>query len=84
MEAAREAVECGHSVELFEKSSLLGGELNAAGAHAFKQEIHQLRDWYIAELKEKNVCIHMETEFTPEMADSGKFDTVILAVALRP
>lgn len=84
MEAAREAVECGHSVELFEKSSVLGGELNAAGAHAFKQEIHQLRDWYIAELKEKNVCIHMETEFTPEMADSGKFDTVILAVGASP
>lgn len=84
MEAAREAVECGHTVEIFEKSKVLGGELNAAGAHAFKEEIHQLRDWYIAELKEKNVPIHMETEFTPDMADSGKYDTVILAVGATP
>ena len=84
MEAAREAVECGHTVEIFEKSKVLGGELNAAGAHAFKKEIHQLRDWYIAELKEKNVPIHMETEFTPDMADSGKYDTVILAVGATP
>jgi 2-enoate reductase len=41
-------------------------------------------DWYIAELKEKNVPIHMETEFTPDMADSGKYDTVILAVGATP
>lgn len=79
MQACLTAVECGHKVELFEKADHLGGELNAAGAHEFKQDIHGARDWYIRELKEKNVPIHLSTEFTSDMCDGGKYDVVIMA-----
>lgn len=79
MQAALTAVECGHTAEIFEKTANMGGELNAAGAHDFKQDIHELRDWYVRELKEKNVPIHMNTEFSTELYEKGGFDTVILA-----
>ena len=79
MQACLTAVECGHKVELFEKADHLGGELNAAGAHKDKQDLHDLRDWYIRELKEKNVPVHLSTEFTAEMCDGGKYDVVIMA-----
>lgn len=84
MEAAREAAECGHYVEIFEKGSALGGELFTAGAHDFKPEIYDLKDWYIRELEEKQVPVHLNTEFTAETLDGKDFDTVILAVGASP
>lgn len=79
MQACITAVECGHTVELFEKTNHLGGELNAAGAHEDKIDIHNLRDWYIRELKNLGVPVHMNTEFSVELCESGKFDLVIMA-----
>lgn len=79
MQACITAVECGHKPELFEKSGVLGGELNAAGAHEFKEDIHRLRDWYITELKEKQVPIHLNTEFTTALYETGKYDVVMMA-----
>ena len=84
MEAALTAAECGHKAEIFEKSGALGGELNAAGAHSFKSEIHDLRDWYITELKEKDVPVHLNTEVTADEVKSKGFDTVILATGASP
>lgn len=79
MQAALTAAEIGHKPEIFEKTDVLGGELNAAGAHAFKEDIHGLRDWFIAELKEQNVPIHMNTEFSTELYKDGAYDLVIMA-----
>lgn len=79
MQACITAVECGHNVELFEKADHLGGELNAAGAHEDKVDIHGLRDWFIDELKRKDVTVHLNSEFTHDMCASGKFDLVVMA-----
>ncbi len=79
MQAAVTAVECGHQPEIFEKSSVLGGELNAAGAHEFKEDIHRLRDWFIRELEEKQVPVHLNTEFTSALYEAGKYDVVLMA-----
>lgn len=87
MQAALTAAECGHKVELFEKTGVLGGEMNAAGAHSFKVEIHQLRDWYIRELREHEVPVHMNCEISADEVKAKGFDTVILATgasALMP
>ena len=84
MEAARGAVECGHLVELFEKGPTLGGELFSAGAHDFKPEIGELREWYVRELEKKKVPVHLNMEFTADMLDGTEFDTVILAVGASP
>lgn len=79
MQAAVTAVECGHQPEIFEKSAVLGGQLNAAGAHEFKEDIHGLRDWFIRELKEKQVPVHLNTEFTSAIYESSKYDVVLMA-----
>lgn len=79
MQACLTAVECGHKPELFEKTAVLGGELNAAGAHEFKEDIHVLRDWYIQELKELEVPVHLNTEFTTALYEAGNYDVVIMA-----
>lgn len=84
MQACITAVECGHSAELFEKEGHLGGELNAAGAHEDKVDIHALRDWYIAELERREVSVHLNAEFTPDMCRSGGYDVVILATGASP
>lgn len=84
MQACITAVECGHTPELFEKTGCLGGELNSAGAHAFKEDIHVLRDWFITELKEKQVPVHMNTEFTLEQCREGGFDLVVMATGAAP
>ncbi len=79
MQAALTAAENGHLPEVFEKSPVLGGELNAAGAHEFKEDIHALRDWFITELKERNVPIHLNTAFSTALYQEGKYDTVVMA-----
>lgn len=87
MQACLTAVDCGHTAELFEAEDHLGGELNAAGAHEFKKDIHVARDWYIRELEEKKIPVHLNTEFTPELYSLGSYDLVILATgasALMP
>lgn len=84
MEAARTGKMCGHSVEIYEKSGVVGGQLNAAGAHDFKADIHGLRDWYIRELKELNVPIHLNSEVTPELVKEKKADVVIFATGASP
>lgn len=84
MEAARTGKMCGHSVEIYEKSGVVGGQLNAAGAHDFKADIHGLRDWYIRELKELNVPIHLNSEVTPELVKEKKADVIIFATGASP
>lgn len=84
MEAARLAKECGHDVELFEKSDKLGGLLLAAGAQAMKKEIYQLNDWYKRELEELGVPVHLNTELSPAEAAKLSPDAIILTIGSHP
>lgn len=84
MEAARSAAVRGHKVELVEKSDRLGGRLLDAGVHPFKDSIRRLSDWYIEELKDQNVKVHLHTEATAEYLKNSKADTVIFAIGSEP
>lgn len=84
MEAARTAAMCGHTVELYEKSDRLGGELIAAGAHSFKSEIYQLNDWYQLELKDLHVPVYKNVEVTADMVKERNPDAVIIAMGASP
>lgn len=79
MQAALTAAECGHNVELFENRDILGGQMIAAGAHDFKIEVRQFKDWLVRELEEKEVPIHLNAEIKAEEVRNLGFDTVILA-----
>ena len=49
------------------------------GLDNFKEDIHGLRDWFIAALKEKNVPIHMNAEFSTDLCKDGNYDLVVMA-----
>ncbi|MBE5911203.1 oxidoreductase [Pseudobutyrivibrio sp.] len=85
IEAARTAAERGHSVDLYEKSDILGGVLNMAAGPDFKADIKNYLEWTIRSIKEqKNVNIHMNTEVTPEMLAGKGYDVVIVAIGSEP
>lgn len=84
MEAARIAKMRGHDVEIYEKSDRLGGLLWAAGAHDFKKEIGQLRDWYISEIRDLNIPVHFGKAMDEKSIKKLGADAVVLATGSVP
>ena len=84
MEAARIAFMRGHDVTLFEKSSVLGGNLIPAGNHDFKYEVAKLNDYFVNEMKEKKIDIRLNTEVTAEELRNMDADAIILATGSLP
>jgi 2-enoate reductase len=84
LEAARDAKLCGHTVELYEKSGVLGGLLNPAGAMSIKTEMTQLLEWYALELKELGVSIHLNSDMDAEKVKALNPDVVIIATGSTP
>nr|WP_325194369.1 FAD-dependent oxidoreductase [uncultured Oscillibacter sp.] len=80
MEAARMAAEMGHTVVLYEKSDVLGGELLAAGNRPLKTEVAELNEWYQRELKDLDVPIIMNTTVTADTVKAVRPDVAILAL----
>ncbi len=80
MEAARTCKLRGHDVELFEAEDRLGGHLLEAGAHPFKSGIADLCSWYIRELRDLQVPVHLGTRADAAMIKDLAPDVVILAV----
>lgn len=84
MEAARIAKMRGHDVTLFEKSSVLGGNLIPAGNHDFKYEVARLNDYFINEMKTKNIDVRLNSPVTPEELRASGADAIILATGSVP
>lgn len=84
MEAARNAAVRGHKVALIERSDKLGGRLFDAGVHSFKESIRKLNAWYIGEIKDLGVEVHLNTEAAPEYLKNMAADTVIFAIGSEP
>ncbi len=80
MEVARTATNRGHTVEIYEKDDVAGGLMLAAGHHSFKSEILDLNRWYLNELAELNVPIHLNQEMNPEKIKALDVDAVVLTV----
>lgn len=84
MEAARIAALRGHKVTLYEKSSELGGNLIAAGAHDFKREVAQLNEYFKQQMRLLPIDVKMNTEASAKAVSELKADAVILAVGSVP
>lgn len=84
MEAARVAALRGHAVTLFEQSDRLGGHLLPAGAHTFKQELHELSDWYVRELDRLGIEIQLKSRISAAQLIDRAPDAVVLAVGSIP
>ena len=82
LEAARLLASDGHRVELWEASSLLGGQL--AVAALVEEPLARLRDWLIRQVEGLPVHVHLSRRATPEACRSAGFDIVVVATGGAP
>ena len=83
-EAARVLAIRGHQPVLFEKSSVLGGNLIPGGAPEFKEDDLALAGWYQRQLDKLRVPVHFNHTVTKEEVLTGDYDAVIVATGSTP
>jgi 2,4-dienoyl-CoA reductase-like NADH-dependent reductase (Old Yellow Enzyme family)/thioredoxin reductase len=84
MEAALTASQRGHDVTLFEKSVSLGGALKYADNVSFKYPLKNFKNYLVRQIEKSDIHIRLNTEATPEMIETGKYDTVYAAIGAKP
>jgi NADPH-dependent 2,4-dienoyl-CoA reductase/sulfur reductase-like enzyme len=84
MEAACIAAMRGHTVELYEASDSLGGQLKAAALPPTRQELHCITEYLNHQLKKYDVRIHLNTEVNEEIVKNLQTDVVIIATGAQP
>ncbi len=84
MSAAIDAANAGHSVELWEKTSRLGGMIIPAGRPSFKLEINRLIDYYRIQILKLGIRVKFCTAATAESILEAAPDAVILATGAKP
>ena len=80
--AALVADQRGHKVTLFEKDSVLGGQLNMARVIPGKEEFHGLVGWFETMVAASGIELRLGTEATPQAL--APFDQVIVATGVSP
>ena len=83
MKAALTAAERGHRVTLFEKSGILGGQLNLAAVPPGREEFWTAVEDLEAQLDKAGVELRMETEATAELLKREGFEAVVVATGAR-
>ncbi|MEI8631356.1 FAD-dependent oxidoreductase [Vibrio sp. PP-XX7] len=83
-EAARVAAIRGHRVTLHDKASRLGGNLIPGGVPSFKEDDHDLANWYQRELQDLNVDVQLNSPLTKQMVLDHHADVVIFATGSNP
>ena len=82
--AAIDAKTSGHDVEVWEKTTRLGGLLNAAGRPSFKKEVADLLNYYRIQVLKKGIKVVYSKEATAESILASEVDEVILATGSEP
>ncbi len=62
MEFALQAVNRGHSVDLYEKTNRLGGVFNEAAVFTFKEKDRELLAFYAKQIEKSSVNVHLNCE----------------------
>jgi 2,4-dienoyl-CoA reductase-like NADH-dependent reductase (Old Yellow Enzyme family)/thioredoxin reductase len=84
MEAALVAVKRGHNVTLYEKSGVLGGQLNHAENVSFKWPLRDFKNYLVRRIEKSDVQVCLNTETTAEMLDRNNYDVVLTAIGAEP
>jgi len=83
MEAAITATQRGFDVELWEKSSKLGGTLLAAGAPTFKKDVIKYVEYISNKLYRSGAIVRLLKDASVEEIARGNYDKVIIATGSR-
>lgn len=83
MEAARVSALRGHEVKIYEKASVLGGQLRMACVPPFKGELKFYIDYLINELNKLRVIYFLSQEVTPKLLDTLETEVLIIATGSR-
>lgn len=84
MEAARVAAMKGHSVTLFEKEAILGGQLASAATPPFKKKLRELVTWYEVQLEKLGVTVSMNTKLEADDPVLEEADHIIVGSGAVP
>ncbi len=84
MNVAHIASKRGHTVDLYEKNSQLGGQLLFGIKPFFKKELNQLLEYLLTQIKKENVNCHLNHEITLEEIKMLNPDVVIIATGSKP
>ena len=84
MQAALTATGSGHDVTLYEKSSVLGGQLNFSDYVSFKYSLSKFKKFLVRQIEKSNVKVCLNTEANAELLERESFDVVIGALGAEP
>lgn len=84
MQAAITASDRGHSVTLFEKEAVLGGQLMHSEYAPFKWPLKDFKDYLIRQVEKRPIEVKMNIAPTAEEIAAGGFDTVVSALGGTP
>jgi 2,4-dienoyl-CoA reductase (NADPH2) len=78
------AAERGHTVELFDGASEIGGQFNIAKQVPGKEEFYETLRYFDRQLKLKGVKLSLNTRVTADFLKAGGFDDIVLATGVTP
>jgi 2,4-dienoyl-CoA reductase (NADPH2) len=84
LEAALTASMAGHSVEIYEKKSEIGGQIKIAAAPPHKSELLEFVRYYRAMLKKYDIPVFLNVEVTTQMINELKPDHIIVCEGAKP
>lgn len=77
------AAQRGHSVELFDRGSEIGGQFNFAKQIPGKEEFYETLRYFNKQLELLNVQVHLNSEQGVSGLKSGNFDEVVMATGIK-
>lgn len=84
MKAALTAAQRGHTVTLYEKEPVLGGQLNATSGVDIKWTLQRFKEYLIRQVEKAAIKVVLGHAPTAEELEEEKFDHVIAAVGAVP
>jgi 2,4-dienoyl-CoA reductase-like NADH-dependent reductase (Old Yellow Enzyme family) len=84
LEAARVASLRGHSVELFERLDMLGGQLRLWASAPEMGELRKIIDWQQIQLEKLDVEVHTNREMTADLVAETGAEVAVIATGSRP
>ena len=84
MQAALTAAGRGHQVTLYERSRVLGGQVNFADYADFKRALRSYKNWLIRQVEKSKIRVLLHTTATRELLVQEGYDIVIAAIGASP